>query len=88
MLRESPLWHFSGVDANTLVIHLYDTKAEETYKRKQRLGKMYAEKRWHKKQEKNIVKISDGNGSPIGTPNGSEMGHPMRKEGSKEGLGK
>ncbi len=89
MHSESPLWHFSKATANTtLVVHIYDVKAEDAYKKKQRLGKVYADKRWQKTQEKKIVKISDENGSPIGSPNGSAMGHPMRKEGSREGISK
>lgn len=66
--QECPLWHFSGM---VLVVHHYDSKSEETYKRKQRLGKMYAEKRWSALHEKKIVNIRVKNGSPIESPNGS-----------------
>ena len=74
---ESPLWHWTGPASNCLVVHLYDVKAEEAYRKKQRDGLKFAEYRWKKRKGKN--------GSPIGSPNGSGMGHPMRKEGRKEG---
>lgn len=88
VFEECHLWHFSGVQKNALVVHIYDAEAEAGYRRKQKLGKLYAAKRWEKKRAGNVVKISEENGLPIGSPNGSAMGHPMRKEGRKEGIGK
>ena len=84
VLSESPLWHFFGPDRNTLIVHLYNVEKEATFKRKQKMGKFYAAKRWHKKISKSEPV---GNGLPIESPNGSKMGHPMREEGRKEGKG-
>lgn len=67
--KESPLWHFSSMMC--LVVHHYDANAEVTYRRKQRLGKEFAEKRWSQVRQKKIVNIRVKNGSPIGLPNGS-----------------
>lgn len=67
MAQESPLWRIS---CGTVIVSFYDLQAENAYRRKQKAGKMYAEKRWNLTHERKIVKISVKNGSPIGLSNG------------------
>lgn len=59
ILLDSPLWHFSN--SSILVIHHYDAVAEEAYKRRQMLGKRYAERRWQAEREQKIIRISSRN---------------------------
>jgi hypothetical protein len=73
MAQESPLWRAS---CGTIIVQFYDVQAENAYKRKQKAGKLYAEKRWNASHERKIVKISVKDGSPIGQPNGSFCGSP------------
>ena len=56
MLLPSPLWRWT--DAGILVIELYDSVSEETYRRKQMLGKRFALQRWEAEHGKKIVKIT------------------------------
>ena len=53
----SPLWHFSSM---VLVIHHYNREAEDAYKKKQRMGRVYIERRWQAEREKKIIRISSG----------------------------
>lgn len=73
MAQESPLWRTS---CGTMIVGFYDIQAENSYKRKQKAGKVYAEKRWNVNHERKIVKISVKNGLPIGSPNGLSTGSP------------
>lgn len=73
MAQESPLWRFA---LGTVIVNFYDIQAENAYKRKQKAGKIYAEKRWNVTHERKIVKISVKNGSPIGSPIGPSIGSP------------
>lgn len=68
MAEKSPLWYFS---CGTLLVKFYNVQSENQYKRKQKLGKMFAEKRWGADEERKIVKIRVKNGSPIGSSIGS-----------------
>lgn len=52
---ESPLWHYNAM--NWLIVHLYDLASEEAYRRKQRMGRIYIERRWKAEREKKIVRI-------------------------------
>lgn len=54
MTEECPLWHWTPV---ILVVHLYDTVAEEAYKKRQRMGKVYVERRWAALRERKIIQI-------------------------------
>lgn len=55
---ESPLWHFSSM---VLVIHHYDQEAEEAYRKKQRMGRIYVERRWAAQKERKIIQIPSSN---------------------------
>lgn len=70
---DSPLWHWSSM---VLVIHFYDSRAEAAYKRRQKLGREFAEKRWSASREKKIINLRVKNGSPIESPNRSSNGSP------------
>lgn len=54
----SPLWHFSSL---VLIVHHYDQSAEDAYRKKQRMGKIYIERRWQAEREKKIIRISSSN---------------------------
>lgn len=56
---DSPLWHWTPM---MLVVHLYDSIAEEAYRKKQRMGKIYIERRWSAERERKIIQIGS-NGS-------------------------
>lgn len=58
MAQDSPLWHFSGV---ALFVHHYDQQAEDAYKRKQRMGKVYIERRWAAQRERKIIQMESKN---------------------------
>jgi len=55
---ESPLWHFSAM---ALIVHHYDSRAEDAYRKKQRMGAVYVERRWQAEREKKIVKLPSSN---------------------------
>lgn len=60
MIEESALWHWTPV---MMVVHHYDCVAEESYKKKQRMGKIYVERRWAADRERKIIQIESGNSS-------------------------
>lgn len=60
--QDSPLWHFSSM---VLIIHHYDQEAEDSYRKKQRMGRVYIERRWAAHRAKKIIQItSNGSGKP------------------------
>lgn len=52
----SHLWHFSGM---VLVVHHYDSRAEEAYRRRQRLGREYAERQWEQVRQKKTERLAN-----------------------------
>jgi len=78
--NESPLWHFSSM---VLVIHHYDTKAEDAYRKKQEMGRIYVERRWRARHEKKIVEIPSSNYGNSGNPqkrNGAQVPHNQQPD--------
>lgn len=55
---ESPLWHFSSM---VMAVHHYDLQAEESYRKKQRMGRIYIERRWAAQRERKIIQIESSN---------------------------
>ena len=55
--QDSPLWHWTSM--GDLVVHGYDLVAEEGYRKKQRMGRIYVERRWQKTREKKIIDMPD-----------------------------
>ncbi len=56
---DTQLWHYNAM--GWLIIHHYDLASEEAYRRKQRMGKVYIERRWQAERERKIIKIESGN---------------------------
>lgn len=54
---ESPLWHSTAM---ALVVHHYDQRAEDTYRRKQQMGRVYIERRWAATRKRKIIEIESG----------------------------
>ncbi len=52
--QDTPLWHWVGTG---LVVHHYNVDAENDYKRKQKLGRVYAERRWGAQKAQKIIKM-------------------------------
>lgn len=69
MAQDCPLWHFAA--AGILVVHHYDQGAEEAYKKKQMLGKRFADRRWEAEREQKIIRISSRNNGKSQKTNGS-----------------
>lgn len=59
IMADSPLWHFSS--SAVLVIHHYNAVAEDTYKRKQAIGRRCAIAQWEAKKRKNVIQIPSSN---------------------------
>lgn len=56
--QECPLWHFSGV---ALLVEHYNLDAENAYRKKQRMGRLYVERRWAAQKQKKIIQMESGN---------------------------
>lgn len=65
VVKDGHLWHYTAM--GWLVVHLYDTKSEETYRRKQKLGRAFADARWHKLRQKKIIPMSGDSKSSSGS---------------------
>lgn len=75
--QESPLWHFSSM---VLVIHHYDQQAEDSYRKKQRMGRIYVERRWAAERERKIVQIPSSNNGSSQKSNRAQVPHNQHSD--------
>lgn len=70
--QDAPLWHWSSM---VLCIHHYNQEAEDAYRKKQRMGKVYVERRWQAERERKIIRIS-------GSSNSKDSGNTQKRNGA------
>lgn len=61
---DGPMWHYNGM--GWLIVHLYNQEAEDAYRRKQAMGKVYIERRWAAQKERKIIQMQSSKSKSSG----------------------